>query len=153
MISIWDKFIVAIGKDERSPEFLELEKSIGEAPHVSSDPDAYNDPVGGTRYYKYTRSGVEVGFRGGVLNHIHFYIEASDGYSALNEGFCDWLNASSTYQSVLDILGQPAMTGGGRKDLLIGYVGKWLRYQRWGVVVNFQFNESDALCRVTVLQA
>ncbi|MEL7936720.1 MULTISPECIES: hypothetical protein [Pseudomonas] len=152
MISVWDKSIAAIGKVERSSDFLELEKVIGEVPCISSDPDEYNDPIGATKYYKFTRSGVEVGFRRKLLNHINFYVEASDGYSAFNGELYGGLNGLSTCQSVLSFLGQPAMAGGGKKDLLIGYVGKWLRYQKWGVVVNFQFNESDLLCRVTVAQ-
>ena len=98
----WNKLVDSLGKNEKSIEFLDLMSSIGENPILSEDLIEYNDPDGHTKYYKYIQSGIEIGFRKGVLNHMHFYFDGYENYAVfkgeLLSGICSGWNEKSVVQ-------------------------------------------------------
>lgn len=150
-MNIWDACFSAISKGDQSSEFLELCQLLGESPILLSDPVEYNDPVGKTKYYKFFQSGVEAGFRNEKLNHVHFYLENADGYTAFNRGLCYGLGKTSTDKDVMNFFGFPDASGGGKLDPLIGYMNKWIKYRKDDLFVNFQFDRHGFLSRVTVV--
>ncbi|HEN4999183.1 TPA: hypothetical protein U6I48_004751 [Klebsiella aerogenes] len=150
-MSIWDACIAAISKGEKSSEFLEFCKLLGEKPMLLSDPAEYNDPVGKTKYYKFLQSGVEAGFRNEKLNHVHFYFENSDGYTAFDRVLCYGLDKTSTDKDVMNFFGLPDASGGGKLDPLIGYMNKWIKYRKGELFINFQLDQANFLSRVTVI--
>lgn len=150
-MNVWDAGVSAINKEEKSSEFLAFCKLLGESPALTSDPVEYNDPIGKTKYYKFLQSGVEAGFRNEKLNHIHFYLEDDEDYSAFDGELCHSLNKTSTDKSVMEFFGLPDAFGGGKLDMLIGYMNKWVKYKKGEHVINFQFNKNGFLSRVTIV--
>jgi filamentous hemagglutinin len=152
-MNVWDASIVAISKGKNSPEFLAFCKLLGENPMLTSDPHEYNDPIGRTEYYKFLQSGVEVGFRNKKINHIHFYLENTDGYTAFNGKLCYGLDKAAADKDIMSFWGLPEASGGGKLDPLIGYVNKWIKYRIGDHLINFQFNKHNYLSRVTIIRS
>ncbi|WP_312630132.1 hypothetical protein [Scandinavium sp.] len=148
----WKKFIDSLGKTESSIEFIKLKESIGETPTVSEDPAEYNDPVGHTKYYKYPRSGLDIGIRNGVVNHVHFYFDGYENYGFFPGELLSGICLGWDEKSVMQILGQPDFSGAGKMDMLLGYLNKWIKYKKEGYALHLQFNKNDALCRATLMR-
>ena len=124
-MNIWSDFFQALGQDESGSFVDELRRKIGEQPLVSKTPDSYNDPEGRTEYFKFIKSGMEFGFRLGKLNHIHFFVQPHEGYSA---DLLDRLAKAWSVQEVIAELGLPDEDVPSRVDMLIGHIPRWLRY-------------------------
>jgi filamentous hemagglutinin len=147
----WIKFINALGKVETSKEFFELNFSIGELAKISEDLTEYNDPVGHTKHYKYVHSGLEIGIRGNVLNHIHFYFDGTDGYSVYEGKLLYEISSGWTENAVIQTLGKPVASGGGKMDMIIGYINHWIKYEMDIYALHLQFDQCEQLCRVTLM--
>ncbi|WP_380181043.1 hypothetical protein [Kalamiella sp. sgz302252] len=151
MIS-WEDFINALGKEENSSEFLNLCGAIGEIAEISEDSEEYNDPVSRTKYYKFFLSGIEMGFRHNILNHIHFYFDNADGFSTFKGSLLFGINIESTDKLIHQKLGEPVSCGGGKMDMLIGYINKWVKYQYKNYALHLQFNQLNKLYRSTLMK-
>ena len=108
----WMGFTNAIGMTEMSKEFSQLSLSIGEKATISNEPAEYNDPIGHTKHYKYMRSGLEIGFRQNLLNHIHFYFDRYEGYSAFKGMLLFGISSGWSEEAVVQKLGTPTASGG-----------------------------------------
>lgn len=148
----WIKFVYSLGKKENSVEFMALCSAIRESAKISEDPDGYNDPVGKTKYFKFPKSGIEIGFRHNQLSHVHFYFESEDGYSPFLSLLQSGIGSGVSEHDVIQKLGSPTLRGGGKMDLLLGYINKWIKYDLEGFSINFQFNKHEVLCRATLMK-
>ncbi|WP_241645606.1 hypothetical protein [Rosenbergiella metrosideri] len=147
----WIKLIESLGKDEKSNEFLELNNAIGEVPLITEDPEEYNDPIAHTKYYKYLQSGLEIGFRKGIVNHIHFYFDEYEGYAPFQGKLLSEICSGWDEKSILKTLGKPSANGGGKSDMLLGYLNRWVKYDKEGYALHLQFDQSDVLCRASLI--
>ncbi|MFB1118593.1 hypothetical protein RF240_20860 [Dickeya dadantii] len=152
MMVEWIKFVNALGKGDDSYDFLELCQAIGESAKVTSDPDEYSDPVGKTKYFKFSHSGIEIGFRQGVLNHIHFYFSEEDGYSPFSGSLLFGINSNSSREMIIKNLGEPSSSGGGKMDTLIGYINQWIKYELTEYSLHLQFSQNGSIHRATLLK-
>lgn len=131
----------------------QLIEKTGEVPVASETPESYGDPLGKTKYYKFEKSGIELGFRGGVLSHIHLFVIPHEGYGKY-EGEVMGHPASAWNQSfVKKCLGRAAREGQGRQDMLIGYVYPWCRYEFPKHAVRLEFSQDDAVRKVSIVSA
>ncbi|UZH04879.1 hypothetical protein OJ965_09785 [Pantoea anthophila] len=147
----WIKFIDALGKGEKSRAFLELNASIGEAPILSEDPIGYNDPVGYTKYFKYTLSGIEIGFRKSLVSHVHFYFYNHEGYEIFKGELLSGIGLGWDEKSVKKVLGVPSCEGGGKMDMLLGYINRWVKYEKESYALHLQFDQNHLLCRASLM--
>ncbi|MDA8480880.1 hypothetical protein NNO04_19535 [Citrobacter sp. Awk 4] len=147
----WTTFINSLGKSESSKEFVELNNSIGEFPISSEDPAEYNDPVGHTKYVKYPNSGLEIGFRKGVVSHVHFYFDRYEGYGVFKGKLLSGIGSGWSEKSVIQELGPPSFSGEGKMDMLLGYINKWAKYEQEGYALHLQYDQNDQLCRSTLM--
>ncbi|KAA1187636.1 hypothetical protein [Photorhabdus heterorhabditis] len=145
MIVDWIKFTNALGTTESSKEFHELKLAIGEQAEISKTPLEYNDPIGQTTYYSFAHSGIEIGFRQGLLNHIHFYFDNSEGYANFKGNLLLNIRDGWNEENVIQILGEPLMRGGGKIDMLLGYINSWIKYEYQKYVLHLQFNQDGLL--------
>lgn len=148
----WTKFVNALGKSDGSSDFVDLCQSIGEAAKVTSDPDEYTDPVGKTKYFKFFQSGIEIGFRQDMLNHIHFYFNEQDGYSPFSGSLLMGIDSDRSREMVIKMLGEPSSSGGGKMDMLIGYINQWIKYELPEYSLHLQFSQNGLICRATLLK-
>ncbi|MDN4629759.1 hypothetical protein QZH36_04375 [Erwinia sp. BC051422] len=147
----WIKIIDSLGKFEKSSEFIELNDAIGEVPILSEAPAEHNDPVGHTKYYKYVQSGLEIGLRKGVVNHIHFYFDGYEGYACFQGELLSGICSGWNEKSIRHMLGEPSASGGGKSDMLMGYLNRWIKYDKEGYALHLQFDQSDKLCRTSLI--
>lgn len=147
----WMEFTNAIGMTEMSKEFSQLSLSIGEKATISNEPAEYNDPLGHTKHYKYMHSGLEIGFRQNVLNHIHFYFDRYEGYSAFKGTLLFGVSSGWSEEAVVQKLGTPTASGGGNVDILLGYINRWIKYEKEVYALHLQFNRSNQLCRASLM--
>ncbi|KAA5999778.1 MULTISPECIES: hypothetical protein [unclassified Pantoea] len=147
----WMKFIGSLGKVENSIEFIELNSTIDDVPIVSEDSKEYDDPAGHTKYYKYVKSGLEIGFRKGVMNHAHFYFDGYENYAPFQGKLLSGICSSWNEKSVLRILGEPSASGGGNSDMLLGYINRWIKYEKESYALHLQFDQNDFLCRASLM--
>ncbi|WP_431022603.1 DUF5680 domain-containing protein [Erwinia rhapontici] len=150
-MSEWKKFINALGKKEASSEFSDLEFSIGETAQKSEDSIDDNDAIGHTKYYKFFQSGLEIGFRENILNHIHFYFDNNDGYDVFTGELLCGIGSGYSEIAVRKALGEPDKNGGGKSDILLGYINRWVKYESEGYALHLQFNQEDQLCMASII--
>lgn len=148
----WDDFIDILGKNEHSNVFISFCRKIEGSPHISLDPDEYNDPVGKTKYYKFYKSGFEIGFRGDLLNHIHFYFYEVEGYSPFVGSLVANVQGGASRSKIIQLLGNPSTSVEGKMDILIGYINAWSKYKKERYSLHLQFNENDHLCSATMMR-
>ncbi|QOQ74332.1 hypothetical protein IMF22_23045 [Pseudomonas poae] len=150
-MNMWSDFVQALGQDEGGPMVKELCLKVGEPPEISETPDSYNDPLGKTRYYKFFKSGMEFGFCSGKLNHIHFFVQGHEGYSACK---ADVLNRKAQAWNAQDIiceLGPADNSAPGRLDMLIGYVQQWFKYDFETYALRLEFSEGGEMWKATLI--
>jgi hypothetical protein len=147
----WREFTNAIGMTEMSKEFSQLSLSIGEKAAILDEPAEYNDPLGHTKHYKYLHSGLEIGFRKNVLNHIHFYFDGYEGYSAFKGELLSGVSPGWSEEAVVKKLGKPTASGGGKVDMLLGYINRWIKYEKEVYALHLQFDQSNQLCRASLM--
>ncbi|MBE8598165.1 hypothetical protein IQ209_17115 [Xenorhabdus sp. BG5] len=146
MMIDWSRFTSALGTTESSKEFNELCLAIGEQAEISQDPSEYNDPVGQTTYYSFVHSGIEIGFRQGVLNHIHFYFDGNEDYACFTGCLLSNISEGWSVEKVVQVLGEPLMKGGGKMDMLLGFINSWIKYEYQKYALHLQFNQDGLLC-------
>ncbi|NQE51501.1 hypothetical protein [Herbaspirillum rubrisubalbicans] len=138
-----EEFIAVIGRLEGADEVLRLFNKFNTRPLVSSTPDEYNDPVGATKYYQFVDDGVECGFRGGIFTHAHFYIQEHEGYKSYKGKINGKDAAAWDLRSLTVLWGTPMESGGGKMDLLIGYIYPWILYDMSNHLIRVEFSQES----------
>ena len=132
----WSEYVELLGEEEGSGKLTALLMDLGERPALSETPDEYNDPGGRTKYYKMRKSGMEIGFREGLLNHIHYRGMLPPGVQpGRDEAF------------LIAQFGEPDWRGGGKYASGIGYVYRWVKYAQMTNALRFEFSDSPGYLR------
>ncbi len=147
-----EQFIDVLGLRKDSERMSALMTAIGEEPVISRTPADFNDPVGETEYYKFINSGIEIGFRGEVLNHLHLYVQEHEGYGMYKGDLFGMPAQGVSEADVLRNLGNQDAQGGGKMDMLIGYIHKWIRYDRQGFALRAEFSENKGLRKLSLMK-
>lgn len=151
MIKVWSDFIRALGLGSDDSVVKEVFRMIGESPVISETPDDYEDSLGKTKYFKFTHSGLEVGFRLGRLNHIHFFVQAHEGYLAYQGDILDHSAQFWCYKKTLDVLGGAHKEGVGGVSQLVGYINPWVRYEFGHYAVRMEFSQDGSLWSASLM--
>lgn len=147
----WQALVSALGEGEASASVLSLISDIGEMPNVSDTPDEYNDPLGKTRFYKFNKTGLEVGFRQNRLNHMHLFIQEQEGYEAYKGPLEDGLSVSASESELNQIFGAPSSAGGGKQNSLLGKKHRWIRFDKERYALRYEFSNDGALRKVSLI--
>ncbi|ROM93278.1 hypothetical protein [Pseudomonas brassicacearum] len=150
-MNIWSDFVLALGQKEAGDVVENVFRRIGESPSVSETPDSYNDPLGKTKFYKFYESGLEFGFRSGKLNHVHFFVQDHEGYSAYRGDMLGRVAQVWNCKEVVRELGIASRAGEGRVDMLIGYVHQWMRYEYGEYALRMEFSQNGDLWKATLI--
>ncbi|MET4674917.1 MULTISPECIES: hypothetical protein [unclassified Luteibacter] len=146
----WDDFLEAVGCTEDSLQITKLVENLGELPEVSSTHSEYNDPDGETKFYQFTKSGVELGFRSRKLSHAHFFLKPDEGYSSYQGPLPNTISVTSDVDSLFSYYGNPEVEGGGSFGIL-GYVRKWVRYDFVTYALRFELSDEGFLQKITII--
>jgi filamentous hemagglutinin len=151
MAITWNSFVNALGEPELSNKVVSIATEIGETPVISATPPEYNDPLGKTTFYKFLNAGIEIGFRQDRLNHVHFFIHGGDGYANYTGPLVDGVAAHWTELWLTRALGPPSASGGEKKSPLLGYVHRWIKYDRVNCSIRFEFSQEGPLRKVSLI--
>ncbi len=150
-MKFWSDCIQTLGQDEHGAAVVGLWRKVQETPTISETPDSYNDPDGKTVFYKFIKSGLEFGFRSGKLNHIHFFVQPHEGYSAYSSDVLDRAAQVWTVEEVVRELGSADKSGQARVDMLIGQIQQWCKYEFPTHGLRMEFSEDGCLWKVTLV--
>lgn len=150
MLLNWDSFTQALGKTETESSVISLLSQIAEAPVITYSPGQDSDPSGKTTFYKFGRAGVEIGWRERKLHHIHFFVQAENGYECYGGPMAYDFNFDSIESTIVAALGLPFSSGGGKNMPLLGYMHKWLKYENELYSVRFEFSQDGSLRKVSL---
>lgn len=62
------------------------------------------------------------------------------------------IKADSPKEDVIEILGEPTLTGGGEKHPSIGYIYPWIKYHRTDCQLRFEFRKSKGIRSISILE-
>lgn len=140
----WDGFVEMLGCQKADDKFIHLSQEFNELPNLDES------VLGDRDYYSFTNSGVFFLLENGLVDQIAFYIEADEGFSKYRGELP--FPSSSSESEIIHLLGIPSSLGGGKTDVLLGYINHWIKYERDGYALHLQFNNNDQLCRVTLMR-
>jgi hypothetical protein len=139
-----DDFVEVLGRSEVDGKFIQLLQRLNELP------DFEGGVLGDRNYYSFFNSGILLLLEDNVVDQVVLYTEADEGFSVYNGEFP--VSSDSSESEVIRLLGVPSSSGGGKADMLLGYIGRWVKYERESYALHFQFNKNDVLCRVTLMR-
>lgn len=147
----WIEFTQVIGKKENSELIKAVLLKMEVAGIVTETPDYYNDPLGKTVFHEFTTLGLEFGFRSGRLNHIHFFVQNHEGYTAYQGNIFDQLAQKWNYKKCSAKLGAAVRGAEGKKDVLLENINKWRIYAFEGYMVRMEFSPDGNLWKATLM--
>jgi hypothetical protein len=150
-MNAWSDYIKALGQDEHCSMIMGLWRKLEEPPIILETPSDYNDPDGKTRFYKFIETGLEFGFRSERLNHIHFFIQPHEGYSAYSADVLGRPAKKWTVQEAVKELGPADKSAPARIDMLIGPVQQWAKYEFPTHDLRMEFSDDGRLWKVTLV--
>jgi hypothetical protein len=148
----WADLVDVVGEPEGSARFESLLALIGEPAVVWDVPPELNNSGAATRFYRFLKSGFELGIRDGRSNHIHFFIHADQEYSAYTGPMPPGVAVDQHEAAILRLFGSPAKSGGPTRSPLLGFVHRWIRYEddpRYAL--RFEFTTDDELRYMSLL--
>ncbi|NTY88840.1 hypothetical protein FCH33_18880 [Serratia fonticola] len=139
----WIDFINMLGCSKLDGEIISLSQSLSEMPAV--EPDMLGDRT----YYSFFQSGILFLLEEGKVSQICFFITPSEGFSKYVGELP--ISGSATENEIITVLGEPSSTGGGKSDMLLGYIGRWIKYDKDNYALHIEFNQSALLSKVSLL--
>lgn len=141
---MWSDLIGVLGRQIMSGEFINVSQKLNELPIIDSS------VLGDRDYYYFYRSGVLILLEDSLISQISLYMQASEGFSVYAGELP--LPAYGCESDFIQLFGTPSATGGGRGDALLGYIERWIKYRVDNYILHLQFDRSDQLSRVTLMQ-
>ena len=141
---IWNEFIKLLGCSKLDSKFIDISSYFNELPEFEES------VLGDRNYYSFLHSGILFLLEDEVIDQITFYTKQDEGFSEY-KGDLPVPIDSSEYGAI-QILGRPSASGGGKMDVLMGYIERWIKYEKEGYALRLQFNQNDNLSRVTLMK-
>jgi len=143
----WSKAALALGARRGDRTVTDLISAIAAAPAVEVG------PLGDRTYFSFVSEGVLMIFEGEILAQVSAYVEAHDGFSSFPDNLPEGVGNHWRETDVLQVLGPANSSGGGRPDSLLGFIHRWLSYQRKGYVLHIEFSQDDKVRKVSIVHA
>ncbi|CAM3590844.1 hypothetical protein RABR111495_01835 [Rahnella bruchi] len=137
----WNYFIEILGCSKFDDNFVELSEKFNELPSFDTG------VLGDRNYYSFFQAGVLVLLENETVNQISFYIQPDEGFSAYKGA----LPFKGLESEIIQLLGEPSASGGGKMDMLLGYINRWIKYEKEGYALHLQFDQNGKLCRASLM--
>ncbi|MCW1877824.1 hypothetical protein OMR58_25635 [Erwinia sp. INIA-01] len=139
---MWNECIKLLGCTEIDGVFIKLPSIFNELPKIDEG------VLGDRKYYSFLKSGVLFLLEHGVVEQISFYVQQDEGFSIYKGKLPVSINSSES--KTINFLGIPSFSGGGKVDVLMGYIDRWIKYEKGDYALHLQFNQNDRLSKVTL---
>lgn len=141
----WSNFTSKLGCLREDLFFSSLTVELGEEPTIE------NDMLGVRTYYSFSGSGILCLFENEVFEQVSFFIQPHGNFSAYKGGLPEYLIKSNEEDSIVKSMGSPSSSGGGKEDMLIGYINRWIKYVNEGYSLHMEFNKNKVLRKITFM--
>ncbi|MQL50686.1 hypothetical protein GEA64_23240 [Photorhabdus khanii] len=141
----WLDFIGTLGCSKTEHIFVLLSQKINELPVV--DKDVLGDRI----YYSFLQSGVLFLLENDRVNQISFFIKSVESFAKYEGELPIDVELNNNETSIINILGLPSLSGGGKSDMLFGYINRWIKYDKGQYELHFEFDKTDLLCKVSLM--
>lgn len=141
---IWNEFIKLLGCSKLDGKFINISSDFNELPKIEEG------ALGDRNYYSFLHSGVLFLLENEIVDQIVFYAKQDEGFSEYKGELP--VSIDSSEREAVQILGHPSASGGGEMDALMGYIDRWVKYEKEGYALHLQFNQNDNLSRVTLMK-
>ncbi|WP_338479155.1 hypothetical protein VRB67_00770 [Pseudomonas trivialis] len=142
MMLTWDGFVEVLGCSEADSKFVRLTQTLNELPNFEEG------VLGDRRYYSFFSSGILLLLENNRVDQVVFYTRADEGFSIFKGQLP--VPPDSSESKVIHLLGTPSSLGGGKLDMLLGYIDRWVKYEMGSYTLHFQFDKKDVLSRLTL---
>ena len=141
---IWNEFIKLLGCSKLDGKFINISSIFNELPKIEEG------VLGDRSYYSFLHSGALFLLESEVVDQITFYAKQGEGFSEYRGELPVSINSSE--HEAVQMLGHPSVSGGGKMDALMGYIDRWIKYEKEGYALHLQFNQNDNLSRITLMK-
>lgn len=139
----WKELKEILGCEKTEGKFISLPQMIGALPNISSD------MLGEVTYYSFFDEGVLLLIDEKSVTQISVFIEPSEGFSSYKNEVPMHGDIES---DIIDELGVPFKSGGGKPDPLLGYLNRWIKYKIEEGYMHMEFNQSGKLDKLSLMK-
>lgn len=137
----WNYFIEILGCSKFDDKFVKLSEKFNELPSFDTG------VLGDRNYYSFFQTGVLLLLENETVNQISFYIQPDERFSAYKGA----LPFKGLESENIQLLGEPSASGGGKMDMLLGYINRWIKYEKEGYALHLQFDKNGKSCRASLM--
>lgn len=139
----WKELKKILGCEKTDSKFISLPQKIGVLPNISSD------ILGEVTYYSFFDQGILLLTDEKNVTQISLFIEPSEGFASYTNELPVYGNMEN---SIIDELGMPIKSGGGKPDPLLGYLNRWIKYKIKEGYMHMEFNQSGRLDKLSLMK-
>ncbi|MGV7960574.1 hypothetical protein QPK13_05460 [Photorhabdus tasmaniensis] len=141
----WHNFIDTLGCSKTEHAFVLLSQRINELPVVE------NDVLGERIYYSFLQSGILFLLENDRVSQISFFIKSAESFAKYKGELPINVELDNDETNILNTLGLPSLSGGGKSDMLLGYINRWIKYDKGQYELHFEFDKISLLCKVSLM--
>ncbi|MDE9460197.1 hypothetical protein KKJ03_01975 [Xenorhabdus bovienii] len=134
-----------LGGSKLDRRFVLLAQKVNEVPDVS--PDILGEMI----YYSFYQSGILLLLESNILDQITFFIEPSEGFTGYIGELPEDIELKEKESEVIAAMGAPISSGGGKPDMLLGYINRWIKYIRDNYVLHIEFNKNSFISKLSLM--
>ncbi|WP_232832644.1 hypothetical protein [Photorhabdus sp. CRCIA-P01] len=139
------EIITLLGCSKLDHRFVLLAQEVNEIPDVS--PDILGERI----YYSFYNSGILLLLENNILDQITFFIEPSEGFTGYIGELPEGIELKEKESKVIESIGEPTSSGGGKPDMLLGYINRWIKYVRDNYVLHIEFNQNNFISKLSLM--
>jgi len=140
---IWNDFIEILGCSKYDEKFINIYNLFNELPVIDEG------VLGDRCYYSFLKAGVLFLLENEMVEQVSFYIKSDEGFDVYKGELPIPVGGSES--EITKLLGYPSITGGGKSDLLLGYINRWIKYEKDSYALHLQFDQNDLVCRASLM--
>lgn len=139
----WEELKGFLGCGKAESKFISLPQIIGVLPNISSD------ILGEVTYYSFFDEGILLLVDEGNVTQISLFLKPSEGFSS----YTNELPVHSDMENdIINELGMPIKSGGGRPDPLLGYLNRWIKYKINEGYMHIEFNQEGKIDKLSLMK-
>ncbi|WP_241509964.1 hypothetical protein [Photorhabdus laumondii] len=139
------EIIALLGCSKLDRRFVLLAQEINEMPDVS--PDTLGERI----YYSFYSSGILLLLENNIIEQITFFIEPSEGFTGYIGELPEGIKLKGKDLEIIEIMGTPTSSGGGKPDMLLGYINRWVKYVRDNYILHIEFNKRNFISKLSLM--
>lgn len=140
----WQDYISMVNESSVNNIFVLLPQDIGELPVVTAD------MLGERVYYSFFQAGILFLLENDLVTQITFFMKPEEGFSIYQGEFPPGIGIDNKEKDIVAVKGKPSASGGGKTDMLLGYINRWIKYESNDYVLHIEFAKDGRLAKISL---